>query len=194
MEIDTGIKVRVNDGVYPPSEDSYFLIQCINVGKERVLDMGTGTGIIALHAAKEGAVVTAVDKNEKAVKNAKENADNNGIKLTVRQSDLFSNVKESFDVIIFNPPHLPSDKTEEAWEGGKDGVEITEKFLGGASYHLNSGGKIYIILSTLGNIKKLIGEFKPYYQFEELGKLSLFFEKLVVYSVFPSGQNFYNDI
>ena len=52
MKIDTSIKIKVNSGVYPPSEDSYLLIECIDVGKEKVLEIGTGTGIIALHAAK----------------------------------------------------------------------------------------------------------------------------------------------
>ena len=114
MKIDTSIKIKVNCGVYPPSEDSYLLIECIDVGKEKVLEIGTGTGIIALHAAKNGAVVTTVDKNQKAVKNARGNAEKNGINIDIKQSDLFSSVDGMFDVIIFNPPYLPSDKMEEA--------------------------------------------------------------------------------
>ncbi|KAA0001513.1 MAG: methyltransferase [Thermoplasmata archaeon] len=150
MKIDTSIKIKVNSGVYPPSEDSYLLIECIDIGKEKVLEIGTGTGIIALHAAKSGADdVTAVDKNQKAVKNARENAEKNGINIDIKQSDLFSNVDGMFDVIIFNPPYLPSDKMEEAWEGGEEGIEITKKFLEDAARHLNPGGRIYIVLSTL---------------------------------------------
>lgn len=183
MKIDTSIKIKVNSGVYPPSEDSYLLIECIDIGKEKVLEIGTGTGIIALHAAKNGAVVTAVDKNQKAVKNARENAEKNGINIDIKQSDLFSNVDGMFDVIIFNPPYLPSDKMEEAWEGGEEGIEITKKFLEDAARHLNPGGRIYIVLSTLGNIKKLVGEFRELYNFEEIGRLPLFFEKLIVYKV-----------
>lgn len=183
MKIDTSIKIKVNSGVYPPSEDSYLLIECIDVGKEKVLEIGTGTGIIALHAAKNGAVVTAVDKNQEAVKNAIENAEENGISVDIKQSDLFSNVDGMFNVIIFNPPYLPSDKMEEAWEGGEEGIEITKKFLEDAVHHLNPEGRIYIVLSTLGNIKKLVDEFRQLYSFKEIGRLSLFFEKLIVYKV-----------
>ncbi len=181
MEIDTGIKIRTDEGVYPPSEDSYFLLECLDVGKEKVLEIGTGTGIIALHAAKKGADVTAVDKNRKVVENALKNAEVNGIRMAVKQSDLFSNVEGHFDVIVFNPPYLPSENMEEAWEGGREGIEIAERFLEEAPKYLNPDGKIYILLSTLGNIDKLIGEFSPPFAFEEIGRLSLFFEKLIVY-------------
>jgi len=183
VKINTSIKIKVNSGVYPPSEDSYLLIERIDVGKEKVLEIGTGTGIIALHAAKNGAVVTAVDKNQEAVKNAIENAEKNRINVDIKQSDLFSNVDGTFDVIIFNPPYLPSDKMEGAWEGGEGGIEIAEKFLEGARQHLSPGGRIYIILSTLGNIKKLIGNFEHLYNFEEVGRMNLFFEKLIVYKI-----------
>ncbi len=183
VEIDTGIKIKINKGVYPPSEDSYFLLQCIDIGKEKVLEIGTGTGVIAIHAAKKGADVTAVDKNEKAVKNAGENATANEIKMTVKQSDIFSNVEGSFDVVVFNPPYLPSDKMEEAWEGGHEGIEIMEKFLREVPKHLKSQGRVYVILSSLGNTDKLIGEFSPPFSFEEMGRLPLFFEKLVVYKI-----------
>ena len=183
MEIDTGIKIESDKGVYPPSEDSYLLLQCLDIGKERMLEIGTGTGIIALHAAKIGADVTAVDKNRKAVKNALRNAEKNHIEITFKESDLFSNVDGRFDVIVFNPPYLPSEEMKEAWEGGREGIEIAKRFLSEASRHLNPGGRIYILLSTLGNIDKLIGEFSPPFIFEEVGRLSLFFEKLIVYRI-----------
>jgi len=183
VDIDTSIKIEVDEGVYPPSEDSYLLLQYLDIGKEKMLEIGTGTGIIALHAAKKGADVTAVDKNGKAVSNALRNAKANGINMTVKQSDLFSNVDGRFDVIVFNPPYLPSEETEEAWEGGREGIEIAERFLSEAPEHLNPGGRIYMVLSTLGNVKKLVDEFFPPLIFEEIGRLPLFFEKLVVYRI-----------
>jgi len=183
VEIDARIIIKVSEGVYPPSEDSHLLLGCIEVGKEKVLEVGTGTGIIALHAAKRGADVTAVDIKQEAVENARKNAEMNGIKIHVEQSDLFSNVSGIFDVIIFNPPYLPSDKMEEAWEGGEEGIEVAKRFLEKARFYLSHKGRIYIVLSTLGNIKKLIDDFEQFYDFEEIGRMNLFFEKLIVYKI-----------
>lgn len=184
MEIDATIKIKVKEGVYPTFEDSYFLIECIEVGKEKALDMGTGTGIIALHMAKKGAIVTAADKDVRAVVNAKENAEINGLKIKVVQSDLFSNIDENFDTIVFNPPYLPSDEINDiAWNGGKEGIEVAEKFLEDAINYLNPRGRIYLLLSTLGNIKKFIDTFDSIYTFEKINILPLFFEKLVVYKI-----------
>lgn len=178
------IKIKVKEGVYPPSEDSYFLIECIEIENEKSLDMGTGTGIIALHMAKNGAIVTAADKNINAVINAKENAEINGIKINVVQSDLFSNICEKFDVIVFNPPYLPSnDIYDEVWDGGKEGIEVAEKFLERAINYLNPRGRIYLLLSTLGNVKKCIDKFNSMYKFIKIDTLPLFFEKLVVYEI-----------
>jgi len=87
VDIDTSIKIEVDEGVYPPSEDSYLLLQYLDIGKEKMLEIGTGTGIIALHAAKKGADVTAVDKNGKAVSNALRNAKANGINMSAQRGD-----------------------------------------------------------------------------------------------------------
>lgn len=184
MEIDTRIKITVNEGVYRPSDDSYFLIECIEVGREKALDMGTGTGIIALHMAKKGAMVTAADKDARAVNNSIENAEMNGLTIKAVQSDLFSHIKGHFDVIVFNPPYLPRDEIhDDAWDGGEEGVEIAKKFLKEAIHHLNPGGRIYLLLSTLGNIKKCIDTFESTYKFREINTLPLFFERLVAYEI-----------
>lgn len=56
-------------------------------------------------------------------------------------------------------------------EGRGGGIEITKKFLEDATHYLNPKGRIYIVLSTLGNIKKLVDEFNHLYNFEEIGRL-----------------------
>src|SRR5207237_2648787 len=71
------------------------------------LDVGCGSGIIALCAARSGAQVTAVDINPAAVQCTAGNAERAGLQITARVSDLFSDVPESFDVIAWNPPFLP---------------------------------------------------------------------------------------
>jgi release factor glutamine methyltransferase len=184
VKLDRNLHISVDEGVYPPSDDSYFLIHCITVGKEHALDMGTGTGIIALHMAKHGAIVTAADNDQRAVHNTCINAEINDVVLTVVQSDLFSNIEGLFDVIVFNPPYLPHDEiTDATCDGGAEGIEIAENFLMQAQHYLKPTGRIYLLLSTLGNIKKCLDTFDSTYTFRALHTLPLFFEKLVVYEV-----------
>src|SRR3972149_6876211 len=73
---------------------------------DRVLDMGTGSGVNAILAASKSADVVAVDINPVAVEAARNNAVLNGVadRIEVRSSDVFSNVDGEFDLIIFDPP------------------------------------------------------------------------------------------
>lgn len=182
VEVDSSLKIYVEDGVYEPAEDSYLLIKALEVkGNEKILDMGTGCGIIALHLAKKGCKVVAVDINEKAVENAKKNAKANGLKIDFRKSNLFEAINEKFDLIVFNPPYLPTKEEDLAWDGGKDGIEIIKKFLEEAKNYLEKDGMIYIVLSSLCNIEKLKKLFEKKYKFEEVLKQNFFFERLYVY-------------
>jgi release factor glutamine methyltransferase len=153
MKFDRTIIIICAGGVYEPAEDSLSLIEIIDVKKgDRVLDMGTGSGIAALHCAKAGAVVTAADINPVAVRCAKDNAKRNSLAISAVQSDLFSRVSGIFDVISFNPPYLPSEMDgadNPAWTGGSTGHEIIERFLKEAKPHLAPGGTVYVILSSL---------------------------------------------
>lgn len=183
MEIDSSIKIEVYDGVYNPAEDSYLLIKAINAKKgEKALDMGCGCGIIALHLAKKGCKVLAVDINEKAIENTRKNAKINGLKIKCIKSDLFSNINEKFDLIVFNPPYLPTKNEDIAWNGGKEGIEIIRKFLREAHKYLKKEGRIYIVISSLSNIKAIKNEFSIY-KFIEIMKENHFFEKLYAYKL-----------
>ena len=106
MEISNEIKIEVMEGVYEPEEDSYLLIESIKIEGRKVLDMGCGCGIVALHLAKNGCDVVAVDLDKKAVENTIKNAEMNGLKIRCFKSDLFENINEKFDMIVFNPPYL----------------------------------------------------------------------------------------
>jgi release factor glutamine methyltransferase len=184
MKIDTALKITVHEGVYPPAEDSYFLIKCIQVGKEKILDMGTGTGIIALHMAQHGAQVTATDKTREAIMNTYENAHLNGLSIQVIQSDLFRKISDCFDVITFNPPYLPQGPPSDiSWDGGFKGIELADRFLREAQQYLKKEGRIYLLLSTRGDIKKLITQYQDIYRFHLIDTLPLFFEKLKVFKI-----------
>lgn len=166
--------------IYEPGEDSFLLVSFINkYAKGSVLDMGCGSGILALESMKYTNNVLAADINGKAVEYCK----NHGINAV--KSNLFSNIKGRFGLIIFNPPYLPKDKRENkkdsiALAGGKKGYEIIERFLKDAKRHIEENGKILIVVSSLtGDAEKL---FKKYgYKFKMLAEESYFFEKLRVY-------------
>jgi len=181
--VNQNLSIDVFSDVYYPAEDSYLLIKTVRVGKESLLDMGTGTGVVGLHAAKQGASVTAVDNNPRAVANAQHNAVRNNLALTVYQSDLFSAITDQFDIITFNPPYLPSDNIKEPWEGGPGGITVMQKFLIQASGYIKPKGQIYMVASSHSDIDFLLDEFSNMYEFSEMARQSFFFEKLMVYSI-----------
>src|SRR5581483_11690365 len=98
-----------------------------------VLDMGTGSGVGAVFAARRGARVVAVDINAEAVRCARINALLNHLdeRIEVRHGDLFEPVRgQRFDLVLFNPPFYrgaPSDNLDHAWRG----QDVFERFAGG---------------------------------------------------------------
>ncbi len=118
----------------------------------RVLDLGTGSGVIGIAAAQHGAHVLAVDRNPQAVALARSNAAANGVSLEVRHSDLFAALapNEKFDWIIFNPPFFAKHAPEElhaAYNAGAQ-LETLDLFLKEAQNHLAPNGKVLLIVSS----------------------------------------------
>lgn len=179
--------------IYEPAEDSYLLQKYVKkYAAGKVLDLGTGSGIQALTAVKKKTVtsVLAVDLNPEAITHLHQIIQKQKLrKITVRQSDLFSNVPEKFDTIIFNPPYLPQDAgiDDSALYGGKKGWELSERFFSQAVFHLNPDGKILYLFSSLTNkqkIEELLAQ--QLLEFKELEKLNLYFEQLYVYRLTKS--------
>ncbi|MCL6500622.1 MAG: methyltransferase [Candidatus Pacearchaeota archaeon] len=176
--------------MYEPREDSLLLLKHISENIKptyRVLDMGTGSGILALEAAKYNKQVIASDVDNEIIKKLKEKFKGRGIKFV--HSDLFSNIKGKFDLIVFNPPYLPSKEiTHREIDGGKNGTQIIEKFLAQAHGRLKKEGRILLLCSSLNkNIENLFKRYK--YSYKRIDQTPLFFEKLFVYE-FKKEQNF----
>ena len=124
----------------------------------KVLDLGTGSGVGAIFAARQGAKVTALDINPAAVRCAKINALLNSLEgqIDVIQSDLFTAVPATkFDLICFNPPfHRGQAKNplDHAWRG----QDIFERFTTELAPHLKPQGQALLILSSDGDCAELI--------------------------------------
>lgn len=170
--------------IYDSAEDSYLIKKYIKdySKNKKVLDMGTGSGILAKESLKYTKKVSASDINEECIKNLK------GIKTI--KSDLFENIKEKYDLIIFNPPYLPLDIREDkesalSTSGGKKGYEILERFINELKSHLNKNGKSLIVFSSLtkkGKIDSILK--KNNFKFKLLEEKKLpFFEILYCYLI-----------
>ena len=131
---------------------------------DRVLDMGTGSGVNAILAATKGAYVVAVDVNPYALDTARANADRNGVAdlVDVRESDVFAGIDGAFDLIVFDPPFrwfTPRDVRELA--STDTNYRAMTEFFAQARNHLTSGGRMLIAFGTSGDIaylRRLIGD------------------------------------
>ncbi|MGD2142115.1 MAG: methyltransferase [Candidatus Bathyarchaeota archaeon] len=182
--------------VYKPAEDSLLLLRHARARvKGAVLDMGTGSGFIAVELAAKAGVecIVAADLDPNAIKEARRRAEEADVvnKIEFIQSDLFENLGECrFDWILFNPPYLPSEGIvdEPSWTGGVGGKETLEKFLLEASKHLHEEGAIIIILSSQTGFG--MGEVAQRFNVEILEEEKLFFERLyclILRPLSPSG-------
>lgn len=102
--------------------------------------------------------------------------------LGVRESEFFSKIPEKFDFIVFNPPYVPSDGIK--WrdlDGGEKGRVVIDRFIVKVKQHLNDGGMVVLLISSMNNIKEVLEEFRKNGFSAKLGSnRKLFFEELVV--------------
>lgn len=154
-----GIPFRVNDAVLIPRQDTETLVEealkVIRPGM-KVLDMCTGSGCIIISILKNIVDVEGFgyDISKQAINVAKENAKLNNINATFERSDLFEDVSDTFDVIVSNPPYIPTDvigglmpevavyEPMLALDGKEDGLHFYRKIVAKASDYLNPGGKL----------------------------------------------------
>lgn len=152
-----GLELADHPEVYPPSDDTFVLIDAMGPVRGRVLELGTGSGLIAVLCARLGARVVATDINPHATRLARANAERNGAAIDAVRSDLFDAIRGSFDLVVFNPPYLPTapeDITGDRWldasvDGGRDGLGPARRFLAGLEPHLASGGRGCTLVSSL---------------------------------------------
>ena len=158
----SGLKLKVDRRALIPRPETEFLIELVTkqlaVEPATILDLGTGSGAIALALAKiyPGATVTAVDKSADALALARENAEACGLAERVRfvLADWYSGLatEERFPLIVANPPYLSDEETRAAppevkdfepvmaLSAGPNGETALEQIINGARSHLAAGG------------------------------------------------------
>lgn len=113
------------------------------------LELGAGSGLIAMQAEKKGAVVTASDINPVAIEYLQKNRRRNNSSIRILQSDLFDNIPlEAFDVIAINPPYYKKDPVsyaEHAWYCGING-QFFERLFNGLCSYIHAQSKVLMIL------------------------------------------------
>ncbi|RYD88706.1 MAG: methyltransferase domain-containing protein [Sphingobacteriales bacterium] len=117
---------------------------------KRVLELGAGSGLISIALAQSGAVVTASDINETALRQLKQNATANGVRINIRHSDLFNKLAaEHYDLIAINPPYYKGtarNEREQAWYCGPSGEYFARLFLQLAE-RIAAGSTALLVLS-----------------------------------------------
>ncbi len=155
------LRLVVPPGVYAPRSDTALLAEHLPPA-ERVLELCTGTGALALTAAARGARrVVAVDRSARAVLAARLNARLNGLGVEVRSGDLFGALRpgETFDLILANPPYLPAPgvaRPDHRWDAGTDGRAVLDRILAEAPARLRPGGTIALVQSALTGTERTV--------------------------------------
>jgi release factor glutamine methyltransferase len=155
-------------GVYEPDADTQLLIDTVTSAGlppgARVLDIGTGTGLIALALKSAGAAqVEAIDISRRAVLAARVNSLLNRAPVRVHRGDLLGRSLGRFDVIVANPPYVPcgtgrpgSHSRARAWDAGPDGRLILDRICRDAPRHLSERGSLWLVHSALSGPQRTL--------------------------------------
>lgn len=158
-----GISLEIPPGVFHPGFffSTKILLRYIlqlDLANKKLLELGAGSGLIALSAAKKNAVVTATDINENAVEYLKINSKRNNTLLTIILSDLFEKIpQQQFDFIVINPPFYkknPQTKNDYAWYCGEHGEYFFKLFRTLKNY-IGNVSSVLMVLSDGCDIKMI---------------------------------------
>ena len=157
-----GMQLKVDERVLIPRPETEELVELILTENSeenlKILDIGTGSGAIALALAKNRPnwLVTAVDISQEALDLASENAKNQNLNIFFKKSDCFAEISEKYDIIVSNPPYISREDESEvglnvlhsephlALFADEDGLAIYRKIAEDAKDYIKDGGKIYL--------------------------------------------------
>ncbi|MDU5461455.1 MULTISPECIES: peptide chain release factor N(5)-glutamine methyltransferase [Anaerococcus] len=190
-----GLDLLVDKRALIPRYETEILVDLIindNSNNKKILDIGTGSGVISLALSKnlKDSKIIGVDISKNAIDLANENK----IKLNInnvefKESDIFSNIEEKFDIIVSNPPYINKEDFEKldkklyyepqnALYGGEDGLYFYKKIIKNAKNFLNKNGKIYLEIGydqkdSISNLLEEYGykQIKSYKDFNDFDRI-----------------------
>ncbi len=182
------LSIVVMPGVFHPGlfHSTSLLLQYIETHSMAgsILEMGGGTGVVSILAAKKGAKVTSIDISSRAIHNMNRNAVRNGVSITVIQSDLFEKIeKKTFDWILVNPPYYPAIPTTEedyAWYCG-DKHDYFTRFFIGVQHFMGPDTTLIMVLSEVCDLQTI---------FKIAAGAGFSMEKIAEKSVWVDGKNY----
>jgi release factor glutamine methyltransferase len=167
IEREFGYPLLVLPGVFNPTlfRSTPFIVDSLRAGLipegSTVLDLGCGTGVLAIEAARTARRVVAVDLNPEAVRCARINAALAEVedRVELREGDLFAPVgDERFDVVVCNPPYYPG-QPRSPLEGAFLAENFAERFASALPAHLETEGRALVALSSDGDEQGFLGAF-----------------------------------
>ncbi len=181
-EINREIKL---EEIYQPAEDTLLLLKAalVEAGPEdRAIEIGCGRALISREVAPRVRSILATDINPHAVRLAKEYG------LEAVRADLFRGIENKFDLVIFNPPYLPTSEEEKidgwlnfALDGGATGREIINRFFEGLKDHLSPKGRALLLISSVTGLDEVLEKAKSEgLEAIEVASDRYFFEQLFV--------------
>jgi len=162
-------------------------VSALSLQEQRFLELGAGSGLISIHAAKKGATVTATDINPVAIECFRRNCDQNKVKPEIILSDLFASIPEqSFDIIAINPPYYkkqPQTMADHAWYCGENG-EYFEQMFAKLGKYIHKNSIVLMVLSEECDIKMInkMASAHDFYMQEKITKKSVW-EYLSIYQI-----------
>lgn len=190
-----GLDLLVDKRALIPRYETEILVDLIindNSNNKKILDIGTGSGAISLALSKnlKDSKIIGVDISKNAIDLANENK----IKLNInnvefKESDIFSNIDDKFDIIVSNPPYINKKDFEKldnklyyepqnALYGGEDGLYFYKKIIKNAKNFLNKNGKIYLEIGydqkdSISNLLEEYGykQIKAYKDFNDFDRI-----------------------
>jgi len=157
-------------GVYRPQADSHLLAGAIREARipegASVLDLCCGTGAQAVTAAREGAgSVTAIDVSTRALVSAWVNGTSRRLPVRVRRGDMLTAAGQGpFDVVVANPPYVPSAasprRASRGWDAGEDGRAVLDPLCVTAPALLRSGGFMLLVHSAVSGVDRSLDRFR----------------------------------
>ena len=189
-----GLNFYVDENVLIPQPDTEILVEkAIEIAettqKNKILDMCTGSGCIAISLAKNinNVQITAVDISNSALNVANKNAINNNVENKIKfiNSDMFNNIEEKFDIIVSNPPYIETETISKleievqnephvALDGGIDGLKFYKIIANNAFEYLNENGYLLLEIgynqqNSVTQLLQDIGKYKNIETVKDLG-------------------------